>query len=387
MVRIFVEYFNPPNVQINLISFIKFSLSVFRFVQFDIDPLPAEATFKEKFFYRLREVYIIFFLVCYILSIVSFIVSAITINNFIDGLPPVLDALALSLVAVKMWNTTLRKKEIKCFLAEMQLVFDHRLNQNKTYNLNEYLANYNRLAIILASSVIVLILKLSVPIIPFLLFGTMGLPSKYWFPFDPFTTRNYLFAFGWSNWIAWVGLPFFVACDTLIYALATIISMEFDFLKIDAMNLRDVPKEEKAKYLQDLIDTHNELLTLAKRLQDLYSITFLMSFVTSSIVMCLIAFILSLPSSNLDMYIYYVPYLVATVGQVFLPCVFGEKLIGASSSLVNGFYDCGWEEFDDEKFKKQIIPMISRAQKVKGLNAMGFAAVSFETFATVSCEV
>lgn len=237
---------------------------------------------------------------------------------------------------------------------------------------------------IYAVSISFILIPMALPIIPFLLFGTVELTTNYWFPFDPFLVETYLFAYLWINWMSWYGLFIFLGTEALLYGLITALSLEFDILKADLMGMSFVIENERGEKLKILIDRHNKLMQVRDKLQGIYSITFLTSFVESSIVLCFIVFQLSATDNNLNTYLYYVPYLCIASAQTLLLCFFGQKLMDCGESVAEGIYNCGWEDFKDNTLKKHLILVILRSQQFKRLNAMGFADISLESFTAVS---
>ena len=378
------KFLNKSEDHVNFGSFTNFPLLLFRIVSFNFYQLKDGANYKERSFYFARDIYTKIFLVCYFYAFVSNVVLIITSETLNTAAPSILDALGFLLVTTKIWNTYLHKKAIWNIFQELEFIFNRQTDQSKKPIIKKYLDDYNRLVTIYAVTITILLSAVAFPIVPYLFYGTMQFVSKYWFPFDAFTTLNYPFVYAWINWNAWNGLIFFLGAEATLYALITLISMEFDILKTNLTNIKTFPKQEKMQELHNLINHHNNLLEICDKLQDIYSFTFLMSFVTSSMIMCLIAFILSLPGSNFNSYLFYVPYLASSLGQVLLLCMFGQKLMDSSESVTEGVFYCGWEEFDDITLKKHFILVIMRAQRIKRMTTMGFADISLETFTTVS---
>ena len=212
----------------------------------------------------------------------------------------------------------------------------------------------------------------------------MEMSLKYWFPFDPLTPGHFPIAALWTDWVVGIALAFLLASDSMLYALIMVLTMEFDMLTSDLKNFNSTPESEKAKRIQYLTDRHNNLLKIADKLQNIFSVTFLVSFGVSSMIMCFVAFQLTTAGSNLFIYAFYIPYMSMMGGQILLLCYFGQKLMNASESVADGAFQSGWETSDSIKFNKQFIIVIQRAQKEKRLTALGFTDISLATFTTAS---
>lgn len=111
---------------------------------------------------------------------------------------------------------------------------------------------------------------------------------------------------------------------------------------------------------------------------------FLYTFITGSILMCLILFHFLTTKVTVFTALIDIIYLETIVTQTWLLCFYGQKLIDSSSGVADAIYDSDWTEVDDCYFKKQIVLILIRSQRPKRLSAMGFADISLETFAAVS---
>ena len=374
---------NPVEEEINFDSFMKFPLLLLRIPVVAFTPLPERATLKEKINYYSRRTYNIFLIINFYWALASKIILTLNSKNMTDASPLILDVVTYILNCFKALILIMYQDEIKNLFEEIKSIFDRRVNQTRKYGVRKYLDSYHRLAVMYSAPVMMLILFVALPIVPFLLFGTMQLPLDYWYPFDTVQVKNYLFAYFWSYWVMISILVALLGNDIMLYAMITVIEIEFDVLKKDLTHIGDSPKNKE--FIQTLVDHHINLLNLCDRLQNIYSKMFLFSFVISSLVMCFLSYQLSTNFDNLSLFAFYFFYLWMMGAQILLLCVFGQKLINSSESISEGVYNSGWEGIsDDEAYKKQLVMIISRAQRPKRLTAMGFADISIETFTTVS---
>ncbi|CAG9800738.1 unnamed protein product [Chironomus riparius] len=67
-------------------------------------------------------------------------------------------------------------------------------------------------------------------------------------------------------------------------------------------------------------------------------------------------------------------------------CFFGQMLKDASESVVNGIYECGWEDINDIQIRRAFISIIQRSQKPECLTIMKFGDVTLKQFTTASDE-
>lgn len=223
-----------------------------------------------------------------------------------------------------------------------------------------------------------------VPLIIFWMSGKAFFVSSFWFPFDKYDERNYAFAILWMNWQGYSLITYLLISDIFLYACVTIISMEFNILKHEVKNFKLQSPEGRKVNVVSFIERHVKLRDLSDQLQGIFGPIFLYTFITGSILMCLILFHFLTTKVTVFTALIDIIYLETIVTQTWLLCFYGQKLIDSSSGVADAIYDSDWTEVDDCYFKKQIVLILIRSQRPKRLSAMGFADISLETFAAVS---
>lgn len=376
--------FDVPDSEINLESFIKFPLLVFRMLFFNFKPLGENAGFKATIQHYARMLFYMFCLVSGFLSVLQLIgYGFVHSDDFIAVVHAAPDSSTILLVTIKGMTTFTHRNGIWKILKEIELIFDGHKNRKVKFELKNYLAGYQSLANKYAAISILMFLSQLSPWLSFIFFGEMKFVAHYWYPFDEYQLHTFPFALLWVNWIATVAIVFLLGSDLLLYALVTIIAMEFDMLKNEFVNLKMASKEERHLVISNLIDRHNQLLELVDKLQNIFAPTFLFSFLISSFIICFEAFQLSSVDIDFAESMYHLPLLGIVSVQIWLLCLYGQKLIDSGIDIADGIYECDWEVSDDSGFKKQIILVILRGQRAKPLTAMKFADITLVTFTTV----
>lgn len=379
-----VKMFNPVESEINFDSFTKFSLFLFRFVFFAFEPKSESGTLKTNCFYTMKMTYCRFNLVSFVVGISSMITYVfVSSDDFLIAASVFANAVSVSLIALKAFTTYLRKDEIWKILGEMKIISGLRGSEHPEYKIKKHLDDYHRMIKFYAGVFVFVFVPVAAPAIPYLLFGTMNLMVKYWFPFDAYRPENFPYALLWCDWMAYNCLIFLLAADSLLFALIAVAAMEFDILKIDLMELEFSSNVELSAAIERFTERHVKLLNISDKLQEIYGFSFFVSFGISSLIMCFVAFQLSTPSADMTAFTFYIPYLGMIGGQIFLLCFFGQKLIDSSLSVVDGVYNSNWIECDEHGLKRQLILIILRAQRPKKLTTMNFADISLPSFTTV----
>ena len=353
---------------------------------FSFKPLRENANVKEKVLFFARTNYNRLCFVSHALSCFSML--SYTLTHY-DDFEVVSNTLTTSLFMIligfsKGFGIFLRRDEIWNIFPELEVMQQRRVGLNKKYSIKNYLDDYHGHIKVFLFPCVSSFFQLLVPFFVYFIYGTMELPFPYWFPFDVYCQGVFPFVLTWTTFVAFNTDVFLMSADSFLYGLLTVIAMEFHVIKIDLMDIGLVPEIEKPKRAKILIDHHNQLLNVCDKMQEIFAPIYLIIVTMSSLMFCSILFQLSIIGINVAAMAFLVTFMGIIGGQSLLLCLYGQKLIDASESLSEGVYNCGWEEFTDEKFKKQLVLMILRSQKAKRLSAMNFANISLENFTTVS---
>lgn len=378
-----VKMFNLE--EINFQSFLKYSLFLSRTVCLHFAPLEKSSSFRKKFKYYLLHVYVRFVLIFMLWGVVSFLIKVYVTNaNLAADFMAIPNATTSFVIFSKFALTVYNRKAIWIIIQELESVYK---SQNKDFvndKVKKDLQNYFLVCKIYSAILLSSCIQMLQNIFPFLIYGKVELPVDYWYPFDAHRQENFPYAFGWSLYVGTLYSLTLLASDLLLLAFINVLVVEFKVLKININKLKFIADDEKKEQLKTLIIHHNKLLTLSKKLQDIYGPTYLISFVMSSLIMCFVAFQLSTGSvTENEHYLFFVAYMFMICGQVFLQCFSGQKLIDSSIDVADAAFDSGWDEIDDNKLKKHFVIVIMRAQLRNGLTAMKFVEVSLEVFIKV----
>lgn len=221
------------------------------------------------------------------------------------------------------------------------------------------------------------------PLSAYLTTGTKAFPFLTIFPFDATGTFAYPAAFVWTFFAHITHIMAMVGNDNILYGLVNVISIEFEILRenFDALkNLSDeaVIKSEMSTHIR----RHNELHEIVWEMQRIFSPTFFINFIMSSFIICFNVFQASTSADIIGM-IFNGLFSLSTMNQIFMQCYFGQSLRNSSSTVVDGIYFCGWENFKDLKLEKDLILTIQRAQKPAAFTIIGVWDISMDQFKSV----
>lgn len=367
-------------------TFFSFPFAIFRVMLFDFES-PEEKSTLKKFVHLGRCFYVLLCIFTIFLGVLSILGYAIEHwDEPVHAAIALMDSLNIIVILAKGATAFIWRNEIWEIFKELKETFDDRVNMDRRHGVKKHLDGYNFFVRMYATTIILLFMPASFLIIPYLIDGTMELTITYWFPFEVFTIERFPIAIAWTAWTSWVLLTFSLATDCLLYALVAVISMGFEILSVDLMNFNETPLDERHERLKHLINRHNRLYYLSEKLQDIYSVNLLLIFAVNSIIIGFSLLRDTISKDDFSSKVFNAFFFAMKAEETFLLCTFGQKLMDASESVIDGVYTCGWEDFEsfNNSFRKECSLMMQRAQKTMRLTAMGFADISYVTLSAVS---
>lgn len=381
------RFLEVPENEIEFDSFINFPVSIFRLELIEIERKEfEELSIGKRSFAYVKEVYWRFSLSTIFVTITSFIInSVVNSDNLALSSQCILYAIVCSQVVFRVITTLNARKDILKIFQEMRIISKSRteLNSkelNSKYEIKTYLERYLLLMKLYAMSFVLTCSSVASSVFNFLFFGNMKLAVNYWYPFNVNTVKTFPIALIWVNWSVWNASIYLLAVDSLLYGLITVLAMEFDILKADVSGISFAPDDGSVDRVIEFCKRHNKLIELSDRLQYIYGSNFAFNLVTSSAMICFSLFQLTVAESNLETYAFFIPYSCLLMGQIFLLCFFGQKLIDSSSDVADGIFNSKWTDHNDIQTRKHFVLMIQQAQRGKHFSAMGFVDISLETF-------
>lgn len=189
-----------------------------------------------------------------------------------------------------------------------------------------------------------------------------------------------------------------VGIDTLFYACVCNIVGHLQILqhRFSSVQLHDKTNRSLrptlSREFRKMIVYHNKIISLADSLSDVYQPIMLMQFLITSLLLCVIAYQLTLVSIAYEnrivniichlifqsnqgpvSFVIYVTFLLAICFQCFVYCHGGSTLEMESESLATIIYTCHWQE-SHCSVQRCMLLCLMRAQKPMQIRATFFSA-------------
>nr|QMS80336.1 odorant receptor [Histia rhodope] len=237
-------------------------------------------------------------------------------------------------------------------------------------------------------------------IAPFLLMGAHYLETKEFMPVLPFYVKYYLFDpynmkyYGllylhqfWSMCICLIGI---LGVDMLFCTMCVFIKIHFKLLEYDFerfIPIHTTPhgclreNETITRRFKWLVKKHQKVISCSNLLNRIHSNEFMMNFFTSSFLICLSAFIITVVE-EMRFRISFLSFLVTSLQQLFLLCFFGDMVMTCSINLSGSIYSSLWHSVKCN-IGKQLSYALQRSQKPCKITAGGFIDVNLIVFTQI----
>ncbi|XP_076669897.1 odorant receptor co-receptor [Andrena cerasifolii] len=130
------------------------------------------------------------------------------------------------------------------------------------------------------------------------------------------------------------------------------------------------------------VERHKHIVRLVTSIGDAYGVALLFHMLTTTITLTLLAY-QGTKIHGVDTYsASVIGYLLYSLGQVFMLCIFGNRLIEESSSVMEAAYSCHW--YDGSEEAKTFVQIVcQQCQKAMSISGAKFFTMSLDLFASV----
>ncbi|XP_055849947.1 putative odorant receptor 85d [Episyrphus balteatus] len=173
-----------------------------------------------------------------------------------------------------------------------------------------------------------------------------------------------------------------IGIDLLLCCLSRQMSMHFKYIGKKIEQYCPTGKPEDSAFFGKLIEQHQLILKLCLDLNEIFGISLVFNFFSSSGIICLSAFQVTVEGPGMEFMKFFL-LLISALGQLFIVCSFGNELIESSLSIIECIFNHPWYR-GSQSYKKQLVIFILRCQKPATLIAKGYSVVSLVTFKQVS---
>ncbi|KAL0810925.1 hypothetical protein ABMA28_010223 [Loxostege sticticalis] len=213
------------------------------------------------------------------------------------------------------------------------------------------------------------------------------LPFLDVYPFDSFDPRYWPFVYIHQFWSACIALLNVCAIDYFFFTCCTHIRIQFKLLQHQFQEIianRSISAVVSINQMsiraqfKDLIKWHQNIISCANMLEEIYSKSTLFNFLASSLMICLTGFNVTTVDDK-AIVVTFIIFLSMSMMQVYFLCFFGDLLMSSSAAVANAVYNSRFY-LGNVVMGKIVLLVQTRAQKPCKLTAAGFADVNLKAY-------
>ncbi|KAH8306243.1 hypothetical protein KR018_005000 [Drosophila ironensis] len=287
----------------------------------------------------------------------------------------------------KMFFIWWKKPALSEMVRELEVIYPQGEDQEKAYRLGSYLRSSRRISITYSLLYSVLIWTFNLfNMMQFLVYEKLlktrvvgqTLPYPQYYPWIWEGNLSYYLQFFCQNFAGHTSASGQISTDLLLCAVATQVVMHFDHLARVLEHHRPSGNWSKdSTFLVDTVRYHQRILRLTDVLNDIFGIPLLLNFMVSTFVICFVGFQMTVGVPP-DLLVKLFLFLFSSLCQVYLICHYGQMIADASSGLSNAVYKQHWTHAD-VRYRRALVFIIARAQKVTYLKATVFMSITRAT--------
>ncbi|KAI8129760.1 putative odorant receptor 85d [Lucilia cuprina] len=205
-----------------------------------------------------------------------------------------------------------------------------------------------------------------------------NLPYYAWVPWQWQGHWSYYFLYASQDLAGHTCMSGQLANDLMLCVVATQIIMHYRYLAKRIETYEPAKDYESNKeFLSECIQYHQKILSLSVYMNEVFGVSLLVNFISSSFIMCFLGFQMTI-GVQADTLIMLFMFLFCSLVQILMICNYGEELIVKSESIGHAIYNHNWLN-TDTRYRKMLILIIERSQKPALLKATTFLNVSMGT--------
>ncbi|XP_055645437.1 odorant receptor 4-like [Toxorhynchites rutilus septentrionalis] len=216
------------------------------------------------------------------------------------------------------------------------------------------------------------------------------LPYKIWYPWDSTKGWIYYLMYTFEVYAGLIVAIGNVTFNCIFCLVAAHLSVQLNLL---AKSLEGIiagePSEwdvveDKRLSLASAVERHQKLLGYKHSLETIFSFTIFIVFASASIIICFQGIMMT--TSTAYIVAKFLLFFICVLLEIFFLCHYGNKILRSSEDVGIAAYKCLWYQVErggNATFRKDLIPVIVRAQKPMVLMAWKFWPITIKTFGMV----
>ncbi|XP_030376288.1 putative odorant receptor 85d [Scaptodrosophila lebanonensis] len=289
---------------------------------------------------------------------------------------------------LKIWLIWRQREHLTLVVNELERLHPRSAKEQAVYNIKDHLSSYSRVSIFYFSMHLLLIWTYNLYWVAYYLIYDLWLgvrkfermlPYYCWVPWDWTEGMSYYFIYVSQNIAGQACLSGQLSADLMMCALVTLLVMHFRQLgsQIEQFKAGIGTEKQDMKFLHAAIRYHQRLLQLSDDINNVFGVSLLCNFVSSSFIICFVGFHMTI-GGKLDNVVMLVLFLFCAMVQVFMISNYAQRLLDSSEYIGQAVYNHDWFNADI-LYRKMLVLITRRSQKPSRVKATSFLNVSLVT--------
>uniref|UniRef100_A0A1A9WNI6 Odorant receptor n=1 Tax=Glossina brevipalpis TaxID=37001 RepID=A0A1A9WNI6_9MUSC len=338
-----------------------------------------------------RQLFLLFNLLVHT-SVYPFFITIYQINIDPDDLLERTTSLAIALFCVnavtKILCVAMHYKKLGKIIHKLIEYFPTTRESQKMFNLRHEFKTMRRVSNIMLWNH--LITAVIFDITPLITFGVeyihsggekqfdYRLPYGIWYPWDHHQPLSFTFTYMTQLLGSYVAVVSFVASDLILISVIALANMNFRYISKLIREFQPKGIEEDFKNLGKMLTYHDDILKMIDEVNDVFSISLLLSFFGFGGMVCLVGFNAVVGDNVLDI-LTHILFISSIVLIMYYLSTYGTEMITVSTDISVALTDHAW--YDGSIYYQRMLPFpIARSQRPAQLQAHKFFVVSMESF-------
>ncbi|KNC26278.1 putative odorant receptor 85d [Lucilia cuprina] len=207
------------------------------------------------------------------------------------------------------------------------------------------------------------------------------LPYILAYPFDTSPKPVYIFCYVTQFMAGFVLSCYFLGSDTLLLHTVYMVVLNFEYLCFRIVHFEPKNFEQDMAEIKDVLEKHYLLNDLAQAVNNVFSLSILMNYMISIMVIVLIG-VQIITGSELFDFIKFGGFFASATIQVYYVCLMSTLLMERSASVGDSLMGQKWY-MADVRYQRMLTLAIARSQRPAHLTAFKFFMISMESFSNL----
>ncbi|XP_065358971.1 putative odorant receptor 92a [Calliphora vicina] len=207
------------------------------------------------------------------------------------------------------------------------------------------------------------------------------LPYILSYPFDTSSDLVYMCAYATQFMGGFTLSCYFLGSDTLLLHTVYMVVLNFEYLCFRIVNFEPKDYEQDMNELKDVLEKHYLLNDLAQSVNNVFSLSILLNYMISIMVIVLIG-VQIITGSELFDFIKFIGFFASATIQVYYVCLMSTLLMERSAQVGESLMGQKWYN-TDVRYQRMLTLAIARSQRPAHLTAFKFFMISMESFSNL----